>query len=328
MNFCESCKRIDNSAALHCAVCGEKMTIVRTDDKFLMKFLGVDEATLKRFKEVREQTILEAKTYLDSRPKRPLKALGISGSSRDAFDMAAESSHSEYLLEQALDELKKNKIETELVKLRKLNVKPCKACYSTTNAQCHFYCTCYPKGTPLEDDMTKALYDKVLESDIILFATPVNNFKISSHLALFLDRCISLDGSLQPANPKGTKDRALNTKHTKFITLMADPKIPGSGFWKRFYGKVGGILVTGHEEGATMAITQLFMTLNHFGMAFPPWSNMYAMASIENPTHEDGRIVRDSGYAEEARQVARNTLTLAKAIRKSDIRWGYDQSSN
>ena len=77
-----------------------------------------------------------------------------------------------------------------------------------------------------------------------------------------------------------------------------------------------------------MAITQLFMTLNHFGMAFPPWSNMYAMASIENPTHEDGRIVRGNGYADEARQVARNTLTLAKAIRKSDIRWDYDQSAN
>lgn len=328
MNVCESCKRIDNSAALHCVVCGKRLTESRTDDKFLMKFLEIDEATLKRFKIIRKQTILEAKTFLKSRSKRPIKALGISSSSRDEFDMAAESSHSEYLLEQALDELKKSKIETELVQLRKLDIRPCKACYSTTNAQCHFYCSCYPKGTKLEDDMTKTLYDKVLEADIILFATPVNNFKISSRLALFLDRCISLDGSLAPANPKGTKDKTLNTKHTKFIALMADPAIPGSGFWKRFYGKVGGILVTGHEEGASMAITQLFMTLNHFGMAFPPWSNMYAMASIEHPTHEDKRIVRDSGYAEEARQVALNTLTLAKALRKSDSRWEYDQSSN
>ena len=328
MNVCESCKRIDNSAAIHCALCGKKLIQARKDDKFLLKFLGIDETTLKRFKEIRQQTILEAKSFLDKRSKRPIKALGISSSSRDQFDMAAESSHSEYLLEQALNELKKSKIKTELVKLRKLNVKPCKACYSTTNAQCHFYCSCFPKGTPLEDDMTKTLYDKVLGADIILFATPVNNFKISSHLALFLDRCISLDGSLQPANPKGTKDKTLNTKHTKFIALMADPAIPGSGFWKRFYGKVGGFIVTGHEEGASMAITQLFMTLNHFGMAFPPWSNMYAMASIENPTHEDGRIVRDSGYVEEARQVAQNTLTIAKALRKSDIRWEYDSSSN
>ena len=77
-----------------------------------------------------------------------------------------------------------------------------------------------------------------------------------------------------------------------------------------------------------MAITQLFMTLNHFGMTFPPWSNMYAMASIENPTHEDGRIVRDSGYAEDARRVARNTLTLAQALRKTSPAWEYDQSSN
>jgi hypothetical protein len=63
-------------------------------------------------------------------------------------------------------------------------------------------------------------------------------------------------------------------------------------------------------------------------MAFPPWCNLYAMASIEHPTHEDKRIVRDSGYAEEVRQVARNTLTLAKSLRKSDSRWEYDPSAN
>jgi hypothetical protein len=77
-----------------------------------------------------------------------------------------------------------------------------------------------------------------------------------------------------------------------------------------------------------MAITQLFMTLNHFGMAFPPWSNMYAMGSIEYPTYEDKRIIRDSGYAEEAREVARNTLILAKTLQKSYPRWEYDSSAN
>lgn len=328
MLVCEACKRIDNTSAIHCEQCGGKLTDSRKDDDFLKHFLEVDDATLQRFKDLREQTIDEAKAMEKARLKRPLKALGISSSSRDAFDMAAESSHSEFLLEQALDELKTKGIETEMIKLRKLNVKPCKACYSTTNAQCHFYCSCYPKGTKLEDDMTKTLYDQVLGADIILFATPVNNFKLSSHLALFLDRCISLDGSLPPANPKATKDKTLNTKHTKFIALMADPAVQGSGFWKRFYGKVGGILVTGHEEGASMVISQLFMTLNHFGMAFPPWSNMYAMASIEHPTHEDGRVVRDSGYAEEARQVARNTLTLAQSLRKTNPLWEYDSSAN
>ena len=128
MKVCESCKRIDNSAAIHCVVCGNELTEAKTDDKSLMKFLEIDEAMLHRVKTIREQTILEAKTYLDGRSKRPIKALGISGSSRDPFDMAAESSLSEYLLEQALDELGKAKIETELVKLRKMDIRPCTAC--------------------------------------------------------------------------------------------------------------------------------------------------------------------------------------------------------
>jgi multimeric flavodoxin WrbA len=176
--------------------------------------------------------------------------------------------------------------------------------------------------------MSNMLYDKVLDADIILFATPVNNFKISSHMSLFLDRCISLDGSLQPADPKATKNKELNTKHTKFVQMMAD-ETPGSGFLRRFSGKVGGIIVTGHEEGAALAISQLFMTLSHYGMAFPPWNNMYAMSSITNPTFKDKKLVTQSEYAEWAREVAQNALMMAKQLKGMGRQeWKYDKSSN
>ncbi|HBB04643.1 TPA: hypothetical protein DCZ39_07270 [Patescibacteria group bacterium] len=77
--------------------------------------------------------------------------------------------------------------------LKKYDIKHCRACYSTANTQCHFYCSCYPKDTPRGDDMSNILYDKILEADAIIFATPVNNFKISTLMAAFIDRCISLD---------------------------------------------------------------------------------------------------------------------------------------
>ncbi|MEK7377254.1 MAG: flavodoxin family protein, partial [Candidatus Margulisiibacteriota bacterium] len=243
-------------------------------DKYLKKVLNINDKTLARFKEIRNLTIKEAKE-LSVKKGSVLRAVGVSGSSRDQFDTAAEDSNSEFLLKQALDELSGLGVKTELISLRKYRIEPCKACYSTTNTQCHFYCSCYPKGTPAGDDMSNILYDKILEADIVLFATPVNNFKISSRMALFLDRCISLDGSLVPADSQNAKDKELNKKHTKFVELMADQNIPGSGFLRRFMGKVGGIIVTGHEEGATMAIATLYMTANHYGMAFPAWSNMY-----------------------------------------------------
>jgi len=327
MKVCQKDKKIFYLNERICSYCGEKLIEPSLNDKFLKSFLEIDEKTLKRFKDIQAKTIIAAKK-LNKRPKF-IKAIGITGSMRFANDKAKENSNSEFLVSQALAELKSLGVKTELFPLRKFNVQPCRACYSTTNTQCHFYCSCYPKGTKAGDDMSNILYDKVLGADIILFGTPVNNFKISTLMAAFIDRCISLDGSLMPVDPKNPKNKDLNIKHTKFVELMANPKIPGSGYLKRFIGKVSGIFVTGHEEGASMAISQLFMTLNNYGMAFPSWSHMYAMSSVLFDTSKDKPIVTSSTYIEEARQVARNTLTLAKLLRKEKTTaWLYDNSAD
>jgi len=288
--------------------------------------MKIDKKTLERFKQIRKNTIEQVKKLNNKKDK--IKVIGISGSARSKFDMAGEDSNSEFLLNECLNELKKLGAQTELIPLRDYDLKHCKACYSTTNTQCHFYCSCYPKGSPTEDDMTKIMYDKILDADIIIFATPVNNFKISSLMALFLDRCISLDGSLEPADPKASKNKELNIEHTKFIESHADQKIEGSGFFRRFRGKVAGIIVTGHEEGASLVISQLFMTLNHFGMIFCPWSNMYAMSSILHPTFADKKIVNSNVYIKEAKMLAQNTFKTANLLRKNKVNWQYDFTSN
>lgn len=326
MKTCDNCKIVYRSDQKKCDVCGAIVAEPILTDEYLKKFLEVDGAMLDRFKEVRLAAIEEAKML--GRKKDKLVAIGISGSARDQFDMAAESSNSEFLLQAALKSLEKEGVETELIPLRKYSIKPCKACYSTTNTQCHFRCSCYPKDTAAADDMSNVLYDKVLSADIILFASPVNNFKMSSLMALFLDRCISLDGSLAPANPQAAKNKELNIKHTKFVELMADQNIPGSGFLRRFAGKVGGFIVTGHEEGAGMVMSSWYMTFSHFGMAFAPWSNMYAMSSNANPTYKDKSIVTSEEYQRDAVIVAKNALRLARAIEGQAGEWQYDYSSN
>jgi multimeric flavodoxin WrbA len=326
IKVCSRCKLIYNFPQ-KCSSCGQDLIVPKKTDAFLKKFLEIDDQTLKRFKEIQKLTIEEGKKL--AKPKKVLKAIGISGSARDQFDSAAEDSNSEFLLKECLKELKRLGAKTELIPLRKYTIKPCKACYSTTNTQCHFYCSCYPKNSKTGDDMTNILYDKILEADIIIFSTPVNNFKMSSYMTLFIDRCISLDGSLIPADPEGTKNKELNIKHTKFIELMADENIPGSGFLRRFIGKVGGVLVTGHEEGASMVISSLFMTLNHFGMIFPPWSNAYAMSNIAYPTFRDKNFVTSSLFVDDAKRIAHNVMMTAKQLQKFDkMHWNFDYSSN
>lgn len=297
-------------------------------DEELMDMLKVDAKMLARFQQIQQETITEAKR-LSERKGKKIKVLGISGTARDLNDMAQEKSNSETLLEECLKGCENLGAETELLPLRKFSIMHCKACYSTCNTQCHFYCSCYPKGTPEGDDMTNILYDKVLAADAIVFATPVNNFKISTLLAAFIDRCISLDGSLQPADPQAPKNKTLNAKHLEYIKLTADENIPGSGFLRRFSGKVAGIIVTGHEEGASMVISNLFMTLGHYGMIFPPFSNMYAMSSVCLSTNQDKSVVLSECYQQEVGLLAENVVKATNLARKiSPFEWRVDPTAN
>ncbi len=299
---------------------------IKQQDSAYADSLGVDLKTLARFREVQKNTMAEAKKMLKT--KKKLRALGISGSARDEFDMAGESSNSEYLLNECLLELKKLGAEIELLPLRKYDIKPCKACYSTTNNQCHFQCSCYKKGTELEDDMSKVIYDKLLAADIIIFATPVNNFKVSSLMALFIDRCISLDGSLEAADLQNLKNKDLNKKHAQFVSDHADDEVFGSGFLRRFTGKTAGIIVTGHEAGASLTISSLFLTLNNYGFVFPAWSTMYAMGSILDLLGADKAKVT-SPYAAGARDIAHNTFIMAQKMNElPKDKWRSDPSRN
>ena len=298
-------------------------------DKELMQIIPCTKRELEMFKLVQKKTLVEAALYKRKFFKKSLNILGISGSRRAESDCPKGNSVSEWLLERCLNHAKKLGANVKIAKLRDYVIMPCKGCYSTTNNQCHFYCSCYPKGTKDSDDMTDILYDQVLWADAIIFATPINSFKISSLLSLWIDRAISLDGSLAPANPFDAKNRELNTKHTKFIGLTANSNVFGSGFLRRFTGKVAGILVTGHEVGASMTISSLFMTLNHYGMIFPPFSNMYAMGDVCLPTYTDEKNLKTDCYIAQAKQLAENVVNAVKLVKQNPkIFWKYDQSSN
>lgn len=301
---------------------------LKFSDREIMDKLGIDVRTLEMFKKVRQEAMKEV-LVLNRKKKGKIKVLGISGSARDKHDMAQEWSNSEELLMKALEFCKKWGADTEIISLRKYDIKPCKACYSSANTQCHYPCSCYSKSMNSEDDMTRVLYDKIYGADAIIFATPVNNFSMSSYMKLFIDRCISLDGSLKPANPRSPKDRELNIKQMKFIEMTADNDIPGGGMLRRFPGKVAGIIATGHEEGASLAMASLYMTLTHYGMAFPPFSNVYAMSSVCNSTYEDKPLVLSECYAADVELLAKNVMTMAKTMRNvKSTDWKNDYASN
>lgn len=298
------------------------------DSKELMKKTGANSRLLALFKKRQHKALKEAQNIKKHFFEKKIRVLGVSGSMREKDDCPQEDSTTEWLLDKCLDEAKKLGAEVKKLVLREYDIKPCKGCYSTTNTQCHYKCTCYPEGSEFSDDMTNKLYDMVLWADVIVFATPIHNFKVSSHMSLFLDRLISMDGNLLPADPYNVKHKETNVKHTKFIELTASDKF-GSGFVRRLTGKIAGVIVTGHEVGASLTISSLFMTLNNFGMLFPPFSSIYAINSICEGTYTDKTKLRSDCYEKQARRLAHNLITAAKiAKRESDYWWVYDGKTN
>ena len=79
----------------------------------------------------------------------------------------------------------KKEVEIEFVNLQEKDIKPCKDCRSCRKPP---YLKCI-----IDDDMQN-LHKKVIESDLLVLATPVYWWNISAQLKLFIDRLYALAG--------------------------------------------------------------------------------------------------------------------------------------
>ena len=71
-----------------------------------------------------------------------------------------------------------NKHELEVVDTYKLKVSPCKGCGA---------CQCY-KGCVAKDD-SNMIVDKIVEADVVVFATPVYWWGITAQMKMVIDKC-------------------------------------------------------------------------------------------------------------------------------------------
>ncbi len=105
-----------------------------------------------------------------------MRVLGIMGSPR-------RQSNTEMLLDKALEGAKEAGAEVEKVLVSKLRISPCLEIYA-----------CFKDGNcSIRDDM-QALYDKLLEADHIVFASPIFFYGITSQAKAVIDRCQALWG--------------------------------------------------------------------------------------------------------------------------------------
>jgi multimeric flavodoxin WrbA len=120
-------------------------------------------------------------------------------------------------------------------------IHPCKACFSTAAALCHWPCSCYPNyALGQTDDWMNDIFPLWVEAHGIMIVTPVNWYMTSSPLKLMIDRMVCADGG----NPDPTRTHGKNALEAKQIEL------DGWDYPRHLAGRQFAAVVHGDVEGA------------------------------------------------------------------------------
>ncbi len=106
-----------------------------------------------------------------------MKVLAINSSPRTGGE-----SRSELMLSHLIDGMRQGGAEVEVINLREYNIKFCLGCYS-----------CWTKTPGIcrhKDDMSTVLFPKWLESDIVIYSTPLYYRSFTAQLKAFIDRTL------------------------------------------------------------------------------------------------------------------------------------------
>lgn len=174
--------------------------------------------------------------------------------------------NSELLTKELLKAAEQEGAETEAIRLAEYDLKPCDACLACRKT----------KKCKIDDDGEK-LFNKVMEADGIVLATPVYFGSCSPQTKIFVDRIGYLAKALgQPLN-----------------------------------NKVGGALVVARRAGANFTYAQLLFFFLLSGMIVPGvsyWTIAYG--------REKGEVLNDKEGVETAREMGKKIAWLTKLIMK------------
>jgi multimeric flavodoxin WrbA len=181
-------------------------------------------------------------------PKGPLRFLLVNGSSRSEHTCPGELSKSYRIIDIAREVLNEQPGATvELLDLSRLaseygrEIHPCKACFSTSAALCHWPCSCYPNYSLGQvHDWMNDIYPMWIEAHGIMIVTPVNWYQTTSPLKLMMDRLVCADGG----NPDPTSTHGKHAKEAKEIEMR------GWDYPRHLSGRLFSVIVHGDTEGA------------------------------------------------------------------------------
>ena len=186
------------------------------------------------------------------------------------------------------------------------HIHPCKTCFSTSPALCHWPCSCYPNyALGQTQDWMSEIYPLWVRAHGIMLITPVNWYSPSSPMKLMMDRLVCADGG----NPDPSSTHGKDARKAKELELKGWP------FPRHLAGRVFSVIVHGDVEGAenvrrSLADWLRFMELKPAG----PSAELDRYIGYWQPystSHE--ALDQDRCVQEEVRNAAR---TLLRAVQE------------
>ncbi len=186
------------------------------------------------------------------------------------------------------------------------HIHPCKTCFSTSPALCHWPCSCYPNyALGQTQDWMNDIYPLWVRAHGIMLVTPVNWYSPSSPLKLMMDRLVCADGG----NPDPSSTSGKDVEKAKKLEL------DGWNYPRHLAGRLFSVIVHGDVEGAENVRRALVDWLSYMGLkSAGPSASLDRYIGYWKPystSHEE--LDEDRCIQEEVRNAAR---TLVRAVRE------------
>ncbi|MCD6515660.1 MAG: flavodoxin family protein [Candidatus Odinarchaeota archaeon] len=194
--------------------------------------------------------------------------LGVNGSPRKYGNVS-------FLLNLALKGAEMEGAKVRIIHLYDYDIKPCLGCLSDDQYTCRYPCV-------IEDDMRK-LYEMVLESNGIIFATPIYWYAPSGVMKNFIDR----------------------------LTVFENMLYIDGTCWTE--GKVAGIIAVGNDSGGVNTFSTLMATLNSMGFIIPPWAT-----AVFNKMSD---ITKERNVLLDAINIGRIVTMMSKRVEGLERKW-------
>jgi len=169
-----------------------------------------------------------------------MKVLGIVGSPRPG-------GNTETLTQIALEEVKKEGLKTELIRLAGKKIEPCDGCRTCVKSgKCH-----------IKDDF-QSIYKKMVKADGIILSTPVYYGAATPQMASLISRFYSARGKPLKNKVGGPIVVARRAGHNftfaqlMFFFMISEMIVPGSTYWNVAFGRTKGEVVKDKEGVQTI----------------------------------------------------------------------------